>query len=96
MESNLINAAVPFCTGVAHQKYLAAEKGLDTAIEGGCTHWYIDGSLFGEMVDDWTDERIASLQVQIAATGVKPVYHGNFKAPLGSDVEAFRVAAWRM
>ena len=41
MESKLINASVPFCTGVAHQKYLGAEKGLETAIEGNCTHWYI-------------------------------------------------------
>ena len=93
MESKLINASVPFCTGVAHQKYLGAEKGLETAIEGNCTHWYIDGSLFGEMVDDWTDARIESLQAQIAATGVRPIFHGNFKAPLGSDVEAFRAAA---
>ena len=74
MNSKLINATVPFCTGVAHQKYLGAEKGLQTAIEGDCTHWYIDGSLFGEMVDDWTEARIESLQAQIAATGVKPVF----------------------
>lgn len=93
MESKLINPTVPFCTGVAHQKYLSAEKGLQTAVEGDCTHWYIDGSLFGEMVDDWTEARIVSLQAQIEASGVRPIFHGNFKAPLGSDVEAFRVAA---
>lgn len=93
MKTDLSSANVPFCTGVAHQKYLGAEKGIRDAFESGCTHWYVDGSLHGEMVDDWDDQRIDSLNRQIQETGVKPIFHGNFKAPLGSDVEAFRAAA---
>jgi sugar phosphate isomerase/epimerase len=93
MPNELINPAVLFCRGLAQQKYQGAEKGLQAAAEGGCTHWYIDGSLYGEMVEDWTEARIAKLQAQMAVTGVTPIYHGNFKAPLGSDVEAFRGAA---
>ena len=93
METTIIYSEVPFCTGVAHQKYLSAEKGIRTAFESGCTHWYIDGSLAGEMVENWNDERIDNLNRQIQETNVKPIFHGNFKAPLGSDVEALRAAA---
>ncbi|MFL1553082.1 MULTISPECIES: sugar phosphate isomerase/epimerase [unclassified Pseudomonas] len=93
MESELSQLTTAFCTGLAQQKYMGAEKGLQTAVEAGCTHWYIDASLYGEMVEDWTETRIAGLQGQIAKTGVKPIFHSNFKAPLGSDVEAFRTAA---
>ncbi|KWU49475.1 TIM barrel protein [Pseudomonas palleroniana] len=93
MQDALINPAVLFCKGLAQQKYQGAEKGLQAADEEGCTHWYIDGSLYGEMVEDWTEARIASLLAQMTVTGVTPIYHSNFKAPLGSDVEAFRGAA---
>ncbi|MBI6912192.1 sugar phosphate isomerase/epimerase family protein [Pseudomonas palleroniana] len=93
MQDALINPAVLFCKGLAQHNYQATEKGLQTADEEGCTHWYIDGSLYGEMVEDWTEARIAGLQAQITLTGVTPIYHSNFKAPLGSDVEAFRGAA---
>lgn len=93
MDSQLINPGAPFCLGVAQHKYLGAEKGLQSAIEGGYSHWYIDASLLGERVEDWTDARIASLQEKIAASGVQPIFHSNFKAPLGSDVGAFRAAA---
>lgn len=93
MQSQLPNPSAPFCIGVAQQKYLSAEKGLQSAIDGGCTHWYIDGSLLGERAEDWTDVRITRLQAKIAASGVQPIFHSNFKAPLGSDVGAFRAAA---
>lgn len=68
MDSQLINPGVPFCLGVAQHKYLGAEKGLQSAIDGGYSHWYIDASLLGERVEDWTDARIASLQEKIAAS----------------------------
>ncbi|KAF2406554.1 Sugar phosphate isomerase/epimerase [Pseudomonas antarctica] len=93
MHGQLINPGAPFCIAVAQHKYLGAEKGLQSAIEGGCTHWYIDGSLPGESVEDWTDARITRLQEKIAVSGVQPLLHSNFKAPLGSDVGAFRAAA---
>ncbi|WP_242176625.1 MULTISPECIES: TIM barrel protein [unclassified Pseudomonas] len=93
MPSQLLNPGAPFCIAVAQQKYLAAEKGLQSALDGGFTHWYIDGSLLGERAEDWTDARIASLQAKIAASGVQPIFHSNFKAPLSSDVGAFRAAA---
>ncbi|TFF13967.1 sugar phosphate isomerase/epimerase [Pseudomonas sp. BCA14] len=93
MHDELTNPAVLFCNGLAQQKYQGAETGLHAADEDGCTHWYIDGSLYGEMVEDWTEARIASLQAQMTVTGVTPLYRSNFKAPLGSEVEAFRGAA---
>ena len=93
MPRQLLNPGAPFCIAMAQQKYLAAEKGLQSAIDGGFTHWYIDGSLLGEGAEDWTDARVASLQAKIAASGVQPIFHSNFKAPLGSDVGAFRAAA---
>lgn len=93
MERQFSHSTLPFCTGVAQQKHLGAEKGLQAAVKADCTHWYIDGSLYGEMAEDWTEARIVSVQALIAKTSIKPLFHSNFKAPLGSDVEAFRAAA---
>lgn len=82
-----------FMRGAAQQNYLRAEEGISAAAQGGYSHWYIDGSLEGERPADWTPERIASLRERIVTLGVKPVYHGNFKAPLASDVADMRAAA---
>lgn len=91
--ASLFDNSIPFASGIAHQKYLKAEEGIQVAFESGCTHWYLDSSLIGEMVDDWTEARIDNLNALIRKTGVQPIFHGNFKAPLGSDVEALRIAA---
>ncbi|WP_047249296.1 sugar phosphate isomerase/epimerase family protein [Chromobacterium subtsugae] len=93
MLNNFSYPGLPFCGGVAHQKYLSAEKGIEAAHAGGCSHWYVDGSLIGEMVGDWDEARVDNLKKLIRETGVQPIFHGNFKAPLGSDVEDFRAAA---
>lgn len=82
-----------FMTASALQDYLAAETGLQSAVEQGYSHWYIDGSLEGEGPADFSPERLATLNQLIASSGVKPIFHGNFKAPLGSDVEALAAAA---
>ncbi|KTB71756.1 sugar phosphate isomerase/epimerase family protein [Pseudomonas syringae] len=82
-----------FMTATALQDYLGAETGLRTAHEQGYSHWYIDGSLEGERPVDFTPARIAALNEMIDSTGLKPVFHGNFKAPLGSDVDALAAAA---
>jgi L-ribulose-5-phosphate 3-epimerase len=82
-----------FMSGAAQQDYLNAEEGLSSAQAQGYSHWYIDGSLEGERPTDFDEVRIATLRALIAATGVKPLYHGNFKAPLGSDVPALAEAA---
>ncbi|MFK0312315.1 sugar phosphate isomerase/epimerase family protein [Pseudomonas sp. NPDC090233] len=82
-----------FMTASALQDYLSAETGLQSAVEQGYSHWYIDGSLEGEGPADFTAERLAELNQRMASSGVKPIFHGNFKAPLGSDVEALAAAA---
>lgn len=93
-DAMLPNKAWPrFMQGAAQQNYLSAEDGVKEAARGGYSHWYIDGSLEGERPGDWTPERIASLRQCINTLGVKPIYHGNFKVPLGSDVAEMRSAA---
>ncbi|AFY21883.1 hypothetical protein PputUW4_04693 [Pseudomonas sp. UW4] len=82
-----------YITGTAQQNYLTAEHGILEAAKQGYSHWYIDGSLPGERPSDWTENRIAALRESISNIGVKPVYHGNFKAPLGSDVRELGGAA---
>lgn len=82
-----------FATGIAHQHYLPAEEGILKAAKDGCTHWYVDGSLHGEMVADWSFERIDNLNNLIKEYNIQPIFHGNFKAPLGSDVDYLREAA---
>ena len=91
--SRSIYSSQEFCTGIAHQKYKKAEEGIQDSYTNGCTHWYVDGSLIGEMVNDWNHERITNLNNMIDHLGVNPIFHGNFKAPLASDVDDFRVAA---
>ncbi|MDI2592089.1 sugar phosphate isomerase/epimerase [Pseudomonas sp. 681] len=82
-----------YMTGAAQQNYLKAELGILEAAAQGYSHWYIDGSLPGERPADWTIDRIEALQETISTLGVRPIYHGNFKAPLGSDVRELGRAA---
>ncbi|MBV6824195.1 sugar phosphate isomerase/epimerase [Pseudomonas sp. PD9R] len=82
-----------YVSGTAQQNYLKAEVGILEAAKQGYSHWYIDGSLPGERPSDWTESRIDALRETILKTGVKPIYHGNFKAPLGSDVQEIGTAA---
>lgn len=77
----------------AQQHYFFAEDGLVQAINDGANYWYIDGSLVEEYPENWSDERISSLVSQMNASGVKAIYHGNFKLPLSSDVYSVRMAA---
>jgi hypothetical protein len=93
MTSPLMNNYLNFASGIAHQQYLPAEEGIVKAYNDGCTHWYVDGSLHGEMVPDWSSERIENLNNLIKKYNVQPIFHGNFKAPLGSDVDYLREAA---
>lgn len=80
-------------THAAQQDYLDAETGLQRALAQGYTHWYIDGSLDGERPQDFPSRRLEALCEAIQQTGMRPIYHGNFKSPLGSDVPALSAAA---
>lgn len=82
-----------YMTGTAQQNYLKAELGAQEAAAQGYSHWYIDGSLPGERPADWTAGRVAALRETMLKLGVKPIYHGNFKVPLGSDVRELGGAA---
>jgi sugar phosphate isomerase/epimerase len=97
MTKNLANAHgnvwPEYMNGVAQQNYLKAEQGILEAAAQGYSHWYIDGSLPGERPAEWTTSRIEALQETMGRLNVKPVYHGNFKAPLGSDVPELGGAA---
>lgn len=84
---------LPFVTGYAQQEYLPAEKGILSAKKENCDYWYIDGSLESEMPENWHHKRIDCMLKQIADLKVKPIFHGNFKSPLASDVEDIRKAA---
>ncbi|KQQ60313.1 AP endonuclease [Pseudomonas sp. Leaf127] len=91
--SPLVSDWPMFMTAAAQQNYLSAETGLLAAREEGYSHWYIDGSLEGERPDDFKTERLAALIELMQVTGMQPIYHGNFKAPLGSDVKALASSA---
>ncbi|MFY0728577.1 sugar phosphate isomerase/epimerase family protein [Pseudomonas sp. NFX15] len=94
MTGSYRNDAWPeYISGTAQQNYLTAEAGILEAAKQGYSHWYIDGSLPGEHPSDWTESRIEALCETISRLGVKPIYHGNFKAPLGSDVRELGGAA---
>lgn len=84
---------LPFVQGTVLNAYLHAEEGLKHAQAHGCSHWYVDGSLDSEMPSTWTEVRIDALNRMIQETGVRPVFHGNYRAPLSTDIEVVRTAA---
>ncbi len=84
---------IPFVTGYAEQLYLTAEEGLKQAIQDKADYWYIDGSLPHEYPENWTTARLAALQTQIDKNKVTPIFHGNFKLPLSSDIDDVRETA---
>lgn len=81
---------VSFATGYAQQLYLLAEEGIHQAKKDNAQYWYVDGSFPEEYPNLWTEERIAGLNKLIDTLAVKPIFHGNFKAPLASDIEEVR------
>lgn len=84
---------LPFVTGMAYNADLNAEQGLYRAHLTGCSHWYIDGSLDSEHPENWPDERIETLRLISEARHIKPIFHGNYKAPLSSEIEQVRKGA---
>ncbi|MBV9575434.1 MAG: sugar phosphate isomerase/epimerase [Gammaproteobacteria bacterium] len=84
---------VPFATSYALQEYLSAENGLFEAKKANYTHWYIDGSLEENLPDTWGIKRITALQDSIDKLNVRPIFHGNYKLPLASDVNILRKTA---
>lgn len=85
--------SLPFSSGIAMQEYHCAEDGIIAASNNNCTHWYIDGSLPTDSIDTWTGQRIENIKEMIGIYRVQPIFHGNFKVPLASDVEQLRRAA---
>ncbi len=81
---------IPFAKGLALQGYDSAEDGMLKAVRSGFTHWYIDGSLECEYPGKWSETRIVSLKNKIDVHSVKPIFHGNYKLPLSSDVVEIR------
>jgi len=79
--------------GFAQQQYLFAEKGILQAAKDGADYWYIDGSFPEEYPEMWTGKRIDLLIQKIQTYKVKPIFHGNFKLSLSSDVLAIREAS---
>lgn len=93
MNTGIGKIDLPFATGFALQEYLNAEEGIVQASNNYCSYWYIDGSLVGETPDCWGADRIIEMENQIERYQVKPIYHGNYKVPLASDVQDLREAA---
>jgi L-ribulose-5-phosphate 3-epimerase len=79
---------ISFVTGVAVQRYLPAEDGAVAAYDEACTHWYVDASLQSDMPDAWSNERIRGVTAQAGELGLRPIIHGNFRAPLASEIPA--------
>ena len=80
-------------TGFALQPYMKAEEGVRYAAEHDFDFCYLDGSLHSDFAKQWTRSRIDNLIDICDETKVKPIFHGNYKVPLSSDVEEMRLAA---
>jgi L-ribulose-5-phosphate 3-epimerase len=84
---------VPFAAGVAVQRYLTAEEGLAKAQLETCSHWYVDASLIEDMPHNWTGRRRQALRDSAREQGMSPILHGNFRAPLATEIPEVRAAA---
>ncbi|MFJ6135265.1 sugar phosphate isomerase/epimerase family protein [Kitasatospora sp. NPDC092286] len=93
MKSSHETRSLPFVAGVAVQRYLAAEDGLTAAHEEGCSHWYIDASLLSDMPHNWSESRARNLVAAAAEHGLAPLLHGNFRAPLASEIPEIQAAS---
>jgi len=82
-----------FIKGFALQPYLKAEDGLVYAASHGYNYWYIDGSLSTDCIEAWDTERTEALKTKCIENHIQPIFHGNFKVPLASDVLMLRRAA---
>lgn len=89
MPNRLLNVV----NGFVLQSYYKAEEGLAVAAKNKYDYWYIDGSIHSDFVSEWNKDRINNLLVEIDKHKVKPIYHGNYKLPLASDVEDLRLCA---
>ncbi|MWA14174.1 sugar phosphate isomerase/epimerase family protein [Streptomyces sp. BA2] len=85
--------SLPFATGVAVQRYLTAEEGLEAARDERCSHWYVDASLMEDMPHNWSKGRSQKLVEAAAVHGISPILHGNFRAPLASEIPEVRAAS---
>jgi sugar phosphate isomerase/epimerase len=85
--------SLPFSTGIAVQRYMVAESGLAAARNEGCSHWYIDASIESDIPHNWSGSRIHNLVAEAADYGLTPILHGNFRAPLASEIDEVRAAA---
>jgi L-ribulose-5-phosphate 3-epimerase len=88
-----MHKTLPFVKGFALQNYLSAEEGILNAADNHYHYWYIDGSLSTDIVSLWNPERIYNLTNTIKKFNVLPIFHGNYKVPLASDVIELREAA---
>jgi L-ribulose-5-phosphate 3-epimerase len=77
---------LPFAAGIASQEYLTAEEGAIRANEDGCSHWYVDMSLPSDHAHEWTSQRRRALKKAADTLGLKPIIHGNFRAPLATEI----------
>ncbi|MEU7866397.1 TIM barrel protein [Dactylosporangium sp. NPDC049140] len=75
-----------FAAGIATQEYLTAEEGAIRAHEEECTHWYVDMSLPSDHAHEWPQPRRRSLVKMASGLGVRPIVHGNFRAPLSTEI----------
>ncbi len=82
-----------YISAFAQQHYHLAEPGIIQAKTDKADFWYIDGSLTEEYPSNWSVLRISSLVQQINAYNIKPIFHGNFKLPLSSDILSIREMA---
>ncbi|OAI49443.1 hypothetical protein AYO45_02445 [Gammaproteobacteria bacterium SCGC AG-212-F23] len=82
-----------FISAYAQQHYFLAEEGIEQAKKDRANYWYIDGSLPEEYPENWSPQRIDSLTDKIVSHRVYPIFHGNFKLPLSSDISTVRATA---
>lgn len=91
VNNNFPDPTLPdFMVGYGVQRYHKAEEGVVNASHEKCTHWYIDGAEHSDRAAEWSDSRIDNMKDLMAKYGIKPIYHGNFKVPIASDVPEIR------
>jgi sugar phosphate isomerase/epimerase len=85
--------SLPFLRGVAIQPSLPLRQAVAEARDNQCTHVYVEGSYSADGAIAWTEEHFAEATQVLGESGIKPIFHGNYKNPLSQGLEELRRAA---
>lgn len=92
-DSTMSAPSLSFARAVVMQPSRPVAEAVELAASNGCTHVYVEGAYADDGVAAWTDQRLAETAALLDTRDVRPIFHGNYKNPLASNVQEIRESA---